>query len=127
MFTDLDSALGITKQYSGIRPQDKSWDDSLTQLLSQSRSPESYRPYIVAAFHLWSASGSVRSQLYEGDGAKFLKPEDLKPTVEGLLATQEAVDGAFSSIPDTWLVAQVRLLCGCASTKPKTGGTGFVA
>ncbi len=115
MFPSIDEAMPITKQYSGIAPTNYTWDDALTVLLEQSRSPESFRPWIVAAFHLWSASGSARQQLYEGDGAKFLKPEDLKPTITGLLATQEAVDGGLSGIPDSWTVAKVRLLCGCQS------------
>jgi|GEM_PF-5596731 hypothetical protein len=112
MFNTIDSAIAIVKQYAGISPTNYSWDDALTVLLNQSRSSLTYRPWIVAAFHLWSASGSVRQQLYEGDGAKFLKPEELKPAIEGLLAMQEAVDGS-ANIPDSWTVRNVRLLCGC--------------
>jgi hypothetical protein len=92
MFPTIHEALPIAKQYSGIPTTNYQWDDALTILLNQSRSLESFRPWIVAAFHLWSASGSARQQLYEGDGAKFLKPEDLLVGVEGLLATQEAMD-----------------------------------
>jgi hypothetical protein len=115
MFTTIEEALPIAKQYSGISPTNYTWDDALTVILNQSRSLESFRPWITAAFHLWGASGSARQQLYEGDGAKFLKPEDLMPAIEGLLATQEAMDGGLSGIPERWTVIKIRLLCGCKS------------
>ncbi len=127
MFPTLEAAIAISKQYAGIANNNFLWDDSLTALLTASKGIESYRPYIVAAYHLWSASGIARKQLYEGDGAKFLKPEDLKPAVEGLLQTQESLDGQLSGIADSWSVAKVRLLCGCASNNGVgVGGAGFV-
>lgn len=129
MFPSIDEAMPIAKQYAGIPLTNYTWDDALTVLLNQSRSLESFRPWIVAAFHLWSASGSARQQLVEGDGAKFLKPEDLKPAIEGLLATQEAMDGGLSTIPDSWAVVKVRLLCGCQTvteTVRVSGGGAMV-
>ncbi|MBW4666478.1 MAG: hypothetical protein KME60_03280 [Cyanomargarita calcarea GSE-NOS-MK-12-04C] len=128
MFITIEEAIAVVKQYAGIPVASFQWDESLLALLEGSRGLESYRPYIVAAFHLWSASGAVRQQLYEGDGAKFLKPEDLTPTITGLLATQEAIDGQLTGIPESWSIIKVRLLCGCSkvATTVTAGGGSLV-
>lgn len=112
MYPDIATALTTAKRWSGA---DDEFDPDLTVLLTASKSPSSYRPFVVSAYWVATASSTSRGLLWEATGeAKFLKPEELTPLIERLLALQEATDGEMEGIPESWSVRNLRLrLCGC--------------
>lgn len=130
MINDSITALKIMKQYTGVAEGDKQWDDTFNVLLEKARTITSYRPWICAAFHLWSiSSGANRALIKSADGATWFTPEELLDTIRGLLTTQEAMDGDGLGIPEGWGVGENReKLCGCSVEEAtnNTLMTGFV-
>ena len=138
MITDLTQAISIMKKYTGVDETDSSWDDVYAALLEKSKIPNTYRPWICAAFQLWSmSSGADRAMLKTADGATWLTPDELMNTVRGLLTTQEAMDGDAVEIPASWRVEEMRYaegmtlrvsrLCGCKEDRSRSFlGVGFV-
>ncbi len=128
MFTDITTALTICKQYAGIGLQDTKWDLALTAMLEASKvQPNTFRPFICAAFQLWSRSATSRGQLIAADEAKWLTPKEIAEAIAGLLATQEALD-ADLTIPPGWSVPEKRpLLCGCEKVSDTVGTPIFTA
>jgi hypothetical protein len=117
MFTDLQTALAVCKQYSGIDADDEEWDASLAVFLAASKATESYRPILVAAMQVLKfSSGITRAGLSSADGAKWLDPKQAQEAITGYLLEQEALDGGLSGIPPTWTISFLRpKLCGCDS------------
>jgi len=122
MFTDITTALAIAKSNLGVT--DTSKDAEITAILTASAGTDStgttnYRPYLVAAYFLPLWSAISRSQLIEGDGAKWLKPEELTPIITSLLTLQESADCGLK-IDQCWQTNTLRqrLNCGC---KAETG------
>ncbi len=129
MITDLTQAISIMKKYTGIDETDSSWDDVYAALLEKSKIPDTYRPWICAAFQLWSmSSGADRAMLKTADGATWLTPDELMNTVRGLLTTQEAMDGDAVEIPAGWRIEEMlSRLCGCEEDRNRSFlGVGFV-
>lgn len=130
MLNDSITALNIMKQYTGVAIDNKQWDDTFNILLEKAKTPAFYRPWICAAFHLWSmSSGADRAMLKTADGATWLTPEELTSTIRGLLTTQDAMDGSALDIPEGWGIGENRVkLCGCSVEEEATSNlvTGFV-
>ncbi|NEP10865.1 MAG: hypothetical protein F6K14_11755 [Symploca sp. SIO2C1] len=129
MFTDLNTALAIAKSNLGVT--DTSKDTEITAILNASAGKDStgttkYRPYLVAAYFLPLWGAVSRSQLIEGDGAKWLKPTDFAPLITSLLTLQESADCGLK-IDECWQTNALRqrLQCGCEA---ETGNivTGFL-
>lgn len=126
MFPTLAIALITAKRWSGAGDE---FDPDLTLLLEASKSVLSYRPFVVAAYWLATAATISRGLLWEATGeAKFLKPEELTPLIERLLALQRAADGD-ALIPIGWDVETLRgSLCGCQKIvdSPADFGIGLI-
>ncbi|NEP55996.1 MAG: hypothetical protein F6K31_03095 [Symploca sp. SIO2G7] len=117
MFTDLNTALAIAKSNLGQTGTDR--DSEITAILNASAGTDAngttnYRPYLVAAYFLPLWGAVSRSGLIEGDGAKWLKPEDFTPLITSLLTLQESADCGLT-IDECWGVDALRqrLNCGC--------------
>lgn len=122
----LDEALQIAKEQS--RADDGSKDAILTSFLEASKAKcddgtITYRPYIVAAFYLFTTeyqkimTDRYRLGLIKGDGAEWINPlEAVKEYLLGLLRVQSGLDcGHEKCILDCWKADKLinDILCGC--------------
>lgn len=128
MITDINAAIAIVKQYTGIAETDNRNDIVLLSMLEASKGVESYRPFICAAMHLWAVAASSRGQLISADGVTWLKPSEIAETLNGLLTMQESFDAALTGIPVGWDVGSKRSQIIATTNKTSTynASVGFV-
>ena len=120
MFPTIESARTRVKEKAGIAADNAASDTEINDLLEASKAKLSgaheYRPYIVAAYMLWTNKGEQILVEAVGD-AKFRKADEKvnnQPTIQGLLDMQQQLDLELTDLPNGWR-PQTLLdrLCGC--------------
>jgi hypothetical protein len=125
MALTLELALAFAKNNLNIDEDDTSKDDQLIPLLEISKGKDKddnpiYRPYVVAAFMLSVWAAIDRGFLISGDGATWLKPDDMSILQKNLLALQGAMDCSLTGIDPCWSIAKIEMDLGLAKAKGVT-------
>ena len=132
-FGTIELAIAMVKAQSGLLATDTTRDDYINYLLEISKGTvggvDEYRPFLVAAYTMWSSKGEQTLTRADGDASfRFEKDRmNLKPAIEANLRTQQNSDTAQGTIvPNGWDVqSALDALCGCEGAGSAVGSGEF--